>query len=203
MINETAFIHDTAEIGDDVKVGAGSKIWAQAQLGNGASLGEKCIVGKGAYIDRGVQIGNNAMIHNYVLLYRPLTVEDDVFIGPQVANANDPDPVSNEIRDIDKDSGTVFKKGCRIGMSATIAPNLTIGAYAFVEMRALVTKSVPDHGIVRGMPGRLVGFACFCGTKLGPPRPIVSGAGDVELACEKDGCGKVVKIPVDIYHKVK
>ena len=195
-------IHETAEIGEGVEIGEGSKIWAQAQLGNGARLGTNCVVGKGAYIDRGVMIGNNAMIHNYALLYRPLTVEDDVFIGPQVANANDPDPVSNVIRDIGKDTGTIYKKGCRIGMGATIAPNRDIGQYALVEMRALVTRDVPDHAVVRGVPARIVGFACFCGKKLGAPREVMPNE-NVQLLCQQDGCCKTVNVPFETFNKMK
>src|SRR5207245_539614 len=61
---------------------------------------------------------------------------------------------------------TLVKFGASIGANATILPGLTIGRWALVAAGALVVSNVPDHGLVIGLPGRLVGYACVCATKL-------------------------------------
>ncbi len=48
--------------------------------------------------------------------------------------------------------------GASIGAGAIILPNVTIGKYAMVGAGALVTKDVPDHGLVIGVPARLIGY---------------------------------------------
>jgi UDP-2-acetamido-3-amino-2,3-dideoxy-glucuronate N-acetyltransferase len=41
-----------------------------------------------------------------------------------------------------------------------------IGRFALVGAGAVVTKSVPDYGLVIGNPARLIGSACRCGRRL-------------------------------------
>src|SRR5207245_7455945 len=61
---------------------------------------------------------------------------------------------------------TLVKFGASLGANATVLPGLTIGRWALVGAGALVVSDVPDHGLVIGVPGRLVGFACVCARKL-------------------------------------
>jgi len=44
-----------------------------------------------------------------------------------------------------------------------VLPDVVIGAFAIMEAGAVVTKDVPDHGLVVGNPARLVGSVCHCG----------------------------------------
>src|SRR3989338_4782358 len=113
------FIHPTADVSDKARIGAGTKIWAFAQISDGVVIGRDCVIGNGVYIDRGVKIGNRVNIHNKALLYRNLTVEDDVFIGPAACFVNDPYPRAHVIRDMSCLMRTV-KKGASIGGNATI-----------------------------------------------------------------------------------
>lgn len=54
----------------------------------------------------------------------------------------------------------------------------TLGAYCFAAAGALVTKDVPDYGLVMGVPARLTGFMGACGIQLD-----FDGAGAVCRAC--------------------
>ena len=63
---------------------------------------------------------------------------------------------------------TVICYGASIGAAAVILPGVTIGRFALVAAGAVVTTSVPDHGLVMGVPARLVGYACRCGRRLQP-----------------------------------
>ena len=165
-------IHETAEVSPKAQIGKGSRIWHHAQIREGATLGQNCIVGKGVYIDFNVSIGNNVKIQNGAFIYHGVTIEDGVFIGPHVCLTNDKlpraiTPDGNLITDSDWEVGKILVKyGASIGAGAVVLPNVTIGEFAMIGAGAIVTKSVPDHGIVVGNPARLVGFACKCGRKL-------------------------------------
>ena len=57
-------------------------------------------------------------------------------------------------------------KGATLGANCTIVCGVTIGKYAFIGAGAVVTRDVPDHGLVVGNPGRLIGYVCECGERL-------------------------------------
>jgi acetyltransferase-like isoleucine patch superfamily enzyme len=147
LIHPTAIVDATALIGEETKV------WAFAQIREKVRIGRGCTVGNGAYIDTGVHVGDRVQIHNRALLYRPLRVEDDVFIGPGVIFANDKRPKAGVIRDLTGVSWVV-RRGASIGAGAVIMPDVTIGEDAVVGAGAVVTADVPARAVVAGVPAR-------------------------------------------------
>jgi len=61
---------------------------------------------------------------------------------------------------------TLVKKGATIGANATIICGNVIGRYAFIGAGSVITKDIPDYGMVYGNPARIQGWVCECGTKL-------------------------------------
>ena len=171
-------IHSTAEVSPAAQIGAGTRIWHQAQIREGVTIGQNCIVGKDVYVDFGVVIGNNVKIQNSALLYHGVTVEDGVFIGPRVCTTNDrfPRAITPEGQLKTDDDWTVgptlIQYGASIGAGAIILPDVTVGRFALVAAGALVTRSVPAHGLVMGAPARLVGYVCRCGRPLTQEGPV-------------------------------
>jgi UDP-2-acetamido-3-amino-2,3-dideoxy-glucuronate N-acetyltransferase len=167
-------IHPTAEVSPEARIGRGTRIWHEAQVREGAVVGADCNIGKGVYIGPGVVLGERVKIQNRASLYPGLTVEDGVFIGPHAVFTNDryPRSITPEGRlltDADwKPEATVVRHGASIGAGAVIICGLTIGRWALVGAGALVTRDVPDHGLVTGVPARLVGYVCDCARKLKP-----------------------------------
>jgi len=51
-----------------------------------------------------------------------------------------------------------IKKNAWIGMNVTICPGVTIGEYAVVAAGAVVTKDVPDHAMVGGVPAKVIRY---------------------------------------------
>lgn len=202
MIHETAEVHPTAEIGP------GTKIWHQVQVREHARLGANCIVGKDAYIDFDVSIGDNVKIQNSALIYHGVTIEDGAFIGPQACLTNDKlpraiNPDGTLKRDADWEVGhTRVCYGASIGAGAIVLPDVTIGRFAMVGAGALVTRDVPDHGLVVGVPARLVGYVCQCGERLREKE----GEGQVDreivvLRCQK--CGGEVEVRQADWERVR
>lgn len=165
-------IHPTAEVSDKAHIGESTSIWHQAQVREGVTIGEKSIIGKGVYIDERVTIGNNVKIQNYVSVYHGVTIEDGVFVGPHVCFTNDLHPRavnpdgSLKAADDWELSKTLIRKGAALGANSTIVCGNTIGAWAMVGSGSVVTRDVPEYGLVWGNPARLRGFVCPCGTQL-------------------------------------
>ena len=170
-------VHPTAEVSPSAEIGPGTRIWHQAQVRERARIGANCIVSKGVYIDFDVQVGNNVKIQNGAFLYHGCSIEDGVFIGPGVIFTNDKQP-----RAINPDGTlkgaddwevgrTLVRRGASVGCGSIVLPDVTIGCFAMVGAGAVVSRDVPDYGLVQGVPARLVGFVCACGEKLGPPAP--------------------------------
>jgi UDP-2-acetamido-3-amino-2,3-dideoxy-glucuronate N-acetyltransferase len=166
------FAHATADVSPQATIGQGAKIWQHCQVREGAVIGRNCILSKGVYIDFGVRIGDNVKIQNGISVYHGVTLEDGVFCGPHCVFTNDKQP-----RAINPDgslksaddwslSQTLVRTGASIGAHATIVCGVTIGKWAMIGAGAVVTRDVPDYGLVYGNPARLHGFVCPCGEKL-------------------------------------
>ena len=167
-------IHPTAEVEEGAQVGEGTRIWHHAHVRTGATIGANCILGYGVFVDAGVRIGDNCKLQNRVSVYHGVTIEDGVFVGPHVTFTNDKHPraVTPDGSLSSDDDWTVspilVRSGASIGASAVILPGVTLGAWCLVGAGAIVSRNVPDHGIVTGNPARLTGYACKCGHTLHP-----------------------------------
>jgi len=81
---------------------------------------------------------------------------------------------------------TFVGRGAALGANATIVCGITIGQWAMVGAGSVVTRSVPDFGLVLGNPARLRGFVCRCGARLAlPPAEQLGPADDIEVTCPK------------------
>ncbi|MGC9400524.1 MAG: acyltransferase [Anaerolineae bacterium] len=195
-------IHPTADVSPGAEIGSGTSIWHQCQIREGAHIGKNCIFGKGVYVDFGVRIGDNVKVQNYVSIYHGVEIEDGVFVGPHVCFTND-----NLPRAINPDGSLkaaddwvlgriLVKRGAALGANATILPKVTIGEWALVGSGAVVTKDVPDYGLVIGNPARLIGFVCPCGHRL---EASASEGETMHAHCPH--CGETTDIPLTLWRK--
>jgi UDP-2-acetamido-3-amino-2,3-dideoxy-glucuronate N-acetyltransferase len=172
MSGGAALIHPTALV-ETGEVGAGTSIWAFCHVMAGAVIGRDCNVGDHCYIEGGARVGDGVTIKNGCMLWEGVTIEDEAFVGPGVVFTNDLRPRSPRAahaRSRYAGDGwlarTVVREGASIGAGAVILPGLSIGRHALVAAGAVVTRGVPDHGLVTGNPARLAGWACRCGATL-------------------------------------
>lgn len=163
----SVFVDPRAVIDEGAQIGDGSRIWHFAHVCAGATIGKDCSLGQNVFVDRGVQIGDGCKIQNNVSVYRGVTLHDHVFLGPSCVFTNVKNPRCEHPKSVDDYDKTVVGRGATIGANATIVCGVTIGEYAFVGAGSTVTRDVPPHALVLGVPARIVGWTCTCGKRLG------------------------------------
>lgn len=202
MRDRSIYIHPSADVSDDAKVGDGTRIWHQAQVREGVVIGQQCILGKGSYVDKDVRIGDFCKLQNGVFVFHGFNLESGVFLGPGAMLLNDkhpravnPDGTPKSEADWEVSHGLI-EFGASVGGGSVVLPGVRIGRMALVGSGAVVTRDVPERGIVAGNPARLRGFACDCGRPL--PRSS-STAG--QLTCSY--CGRSYVIPSEALRQLE
>jgi len=138
----------------------GSSFGARLQTGQGASIREDNIVGDdvsigtNAVLEFGNRIGDRVRIHSGCFL-ELVTIEDDVFVGPNVVFTDDPHPMGCPRYEECK-GGAVVRRLARIGANSTILPGVEIGEGALVGAGSVVVHDVPAGAVVAGSPARVI-----------------------------------------------
>lgn len=99
----------------------------------------------------GLTLGKHTDIGAFTLLVAKygVEIEDEVQVGSHCSL------YSYSTID-DKKGKVVLKRNCRIGTHSSIMPGVTVGENAIVGAHSLVTKDVPPHSVVAGVPARLL-----------------------------------------------
>lgn len=165
-------VEASADVSVSATIGEDSAIWHLSQVRENAVLGRGCVVGRGAYIGPGVHLGDHCKVQNHALVYEPARLGDGVFIGPAVVLTNDTYP-----RAVNSDGslksasdweavGVTIEDGAAIGARSVCVAPVTVGAWSMVAAGAVVTRDVPAHALVAGVPAKQIGWVSRAGNRL-------------------------------------
>lgn len=186
IMDRNYFVHPSSYVDEGAEIGEGTKIWHFSHIMPGAKIGMNCTIGQSCTVESRAVIGNRVKLQNNISVYGMVEIEDDVFLGPSMVFTNDINPRAPFPKNGNW-IGTRVKEGASIGANATIICGNTIGRWALVGAGSVITRDVPDYGLVMGNPARLRGFVCRCGKTMKGIAPDYSG----EYHCE---CGRKYSI---------
>jgi acetyltransferase-like isoleucine patch superfamily enzyme len=129
-----------------------------------AVVGRDCNICDHSFIETGAVLGDRVTVKNAVLIWDGVTIEDDVFLGPNVVFTNDLRPRRND--QPFTAVPTTVHTGASLGAGVTVVCGIDIGRYAFAAAGSVITRDIPDHAWVAGVPARVRGFVCECGAQL-------------------------------------
>jgi UDP-2-acetamido-3-amino-2,3-dideoxy-glucuronate N-acetyltransferase len=182
-VSGPVFIHASAVVDDPRVIGEGTQIWHFCHVMSGARVGSGCVLGQNVFVASGAVVGDRVRVQNNVSIYDGCVIEDDVFLGPSCVLTN----VSNPRAEISRKGSferTVVRRGATVGANATLVCGVTIGRYAMIGAGAVVTRDVPDHALILGVPGRQAGWVGRRGVAL-------VSEGEGAWRCPESGCAYV------------
>jgi UDP-2-acetamido-3-amino-2,3-dideoxy-glucuronate N-acetyltransferase len=184
------FVHESSYIDEGVTIGKGTKVWHFCHIQKGAVIGENCSFGQNVNVSNNVKVGNGVKVQNNVSLYEGVELEDFVFCGPSCVFTNDLTPRAQYPKGHAGYKKTVVRNNATIGANATVVCGHELGEYCTIAAGAVVTKNVPAHALMAGVPARQIGWTCECGQVLGK-----------DLVCPD--CGRKYERNADTITEVK
>lgn len=149
VIRAFTTIYAGVTVGDGVQFGHGAMVREDNVIGDRASIGTNAV------LEPGNRIGARTRVHTGCFL-EMVTLEEDVFVGPNVVFTDDPHPPCPRYEECV--GGAHVKAGARIGANSTILPGVVIGRRALVGAGSVVVQDVPDGVVVAGVPAREMGL---------------------------------------------
>ncbi len=156
-MNTYLCIAPSVKLGRDVKLSQFINLY-------GCEIGDETKIGAFVEIQRNATVGRRCKISSHTFVCEGVTIEDNVFVGHNVAFINDSYPrATTEEGGLQTEADwkverTVVKKGASIGSGCTILAKVTIGENALVGAGSVVTKDVPANSIVAGNPARVLRY---------------------------------------------
>lgn len=150
-------------IAPDVRLGKNVRLSKFINL-YGCEVGDNCKIGAFVEIQKNARVGNNCKISSHTFVCEGVVIEDEVFVGHNVAFINDSYPRATsedgqlQTEEDWKVEATLVKKRASIGSGSTILSKVTIGENALVGAGSVVTKDVPANAVVAGNPAKILRF---------------------------------------------
>ncbi len=117
----------------------------------------RCDDGKNVFIGRYFYANYNLTILDHM----PITIGNNVLIGPNVVLSSASHNPDYRIRNKDNDmditgAPVVIEDNVWIGANVVVMPGVTIGRHSIVGAGSVVNKDVPADTVVAGVPARVI-----------------------------------------------
>ncbi len=154
LTSKKAKIESHVIMKEGVRVGSDSIIGAHTTLMKDVLIGDRTIIGPMNVIESGAIIGNNCTLQPFCVIAKDTIIEDNVFIGPHFSCANDKIISKGEHGTSPAKSGwkpypIKIEKGATLGTRVTVAPGITIGPNARIDMCSFILHDVPANAHIR------------------------------------------------------
>ena len=156
-MNEFVCIAPDVKLGKDVRLSKFINLY-------GCEVGDSTKIGAFVEIQKNAKVGKNCKISSHTFVCEGVVIEDEVFVGHNVAFINDSYPRATaadgqlQTEQDWKVEQTLVKKRASIGSGSTILSKVTIGENALVGAGSVVTKDVPANAVVAGNPARILRY---------------------------------------------
>ena len=148
IVRSHSVVYAGADVGDDFECGH------HITIREGSRLGASVRVGTRSDLQGELVVGDYARLHSNVFVAQRTTIEDFVWLLPNVMLANDPHPPSDSCT-----IGPTIRRFAVVSAGATVFPGVEIGEGAVVGAMALVREDVSPGTVVVGIPARPIGRA--------------------------------------------
>jgi len=135
------------KIASDVIVGDNVTIEDFVLLKSGTRIGSNVFIDSYVRSSGNNYIGNNVTLRFGSTIAREVTVEDDVFVSPNVMTI-----YSKHTGE--KVGGTVIGRGSHVGTNAVIGPGVKVAPNSVIGAMAYVDKNCEERGVYIGIPAR-------------------------------------------------
>ncbi|MBF0546900.1 MAG: N-acetyltransferase [Candidatus Riflebacteria bacterium] len=141
-------------------LGKDVSIWANLNI-YGAVIGENTKLGSFIEIRSDVQIGKNCKLEPFIFIPEGVSLEDNVFIGPNVTFTNDLypracNPDGSLITNYEI-SQTLVRSFASIGAGCVIRCGIKIGRNSMIGAGSVLTKDIGDHELWYATPASCKG----------------------------------------------
>ena len=156
-MNEFVCIAPDVKLGKDVRLSKFINLY-------GCEVGDSTKIGAFVEIQKNAKVGKNCKISSHTFVCEGVVIEDEVFVGHNVAFINDSYPrATSEHGQLQTEQDwkverTLVKRRASIGSGSTILSKVTIGENALVGAGSVVTRDVPANAVVAGNPAKILRY---------------------------------------------
>ena len=150
-VGENSWVRSHSVLYEGSSFGAGLVTGHRVTVGEGTVAGINFQLGTLSEVQGDCQIGDHVRFQSSVFVGRKSRIGNFVWILPNAVLTNDPTPPSDVLL------GCSIEDYASIAAMAVILPGVTVGKHSLVAAHACVSKNVPAHRVVAGVPARVVG----------------------------------------------
>ena len=139
-----------------IRIGRGTLIGPHVALSAGLEPNQELIS------DRIVEIGDRCLIgrNSSIVGHFSITIEDDVYFGPNVyvtdQNHSNADPTRPIGKQAQVEEPVRIGAGSWLGANCVVLPGVTIGKQCVIGAGAVVTSDVADYSVAVGSPAKVI-----------------------------------------------